>query len=273
VAILGLIAVAACQSPKPSPSTISPQGSESASPTEPSRPPSTPLARVTPNPSPNLDQAERVIKTLGGIIPTNVTAKVSTEQVVPNLDWQMVTIGEWRVAWDSGGQVGNVFHHPPAGMPANKLTAAKAVAAAKTFLQKLGVAAPAGVTPTTEQMPDSYWLVTWPRIDQGVPVGGDYIMVSVLGDGRFFEYARVWRPLGAKPNLQIDIETAIQDIDGCGIGPSGQVCKPSYEWYSPTDLNAPGDPNAPLRLGWLIKMGDTPAWVVDAETGEVLPIP
>ena len=274
-----LLAAAGCgsssSSSSSSPAASAPQPTATvtaAPPTASPKPPSTPIPHATPNPLPDPAQAEAAIHALGGTIPAGATAKSGTEQIVENLDWQMYSIGDWRVAWDASGQVANVFHHPPAKMPANKLKSATAIAAAKGFLGKLGVTLPSGATsaPTAELYPDNYWVVIWPRVAAGVPVDGDEIMVSVLGNGGFFEYTRIWRPLGAKPATPLSEAAALAKVPDCA---AAGKCKAGVEWYSPTDLDAPGDPLAPLKLGWLIRVANSPLYVVDAQTGDVIPIP
>jgi hypothetical protein len=106
------------------------------------------------------------------------------------------------------------------------------------------------------------WVVTWPRIVDGVPVSGDGVRVLMWRDGTFHGLAREERALAPVPSDQIDAATAQSVAEAAATtrfpAAAGdlRVVAVEQRWVAPNDTWDPARPDAPeavLELAWVVR--------------------
>ena len=147
-------------------------------------------------PEPATSRVERVVDRFDGTAYDEVTASDGAGQPVhvARFDARGRLVGAVAFGW----QV--------AGGP-TLANAAAARARGDRLAADLGLE-PSG-TPDVRQAPDETgWILTWPRLVDGVPVLGDGVRVDLWPDGRMHAIVRTERSLAARPATTLDEATA-----------------------------------------------------------------
>jgi hypothetical protein len=106
------------------------------------------------------------------------------------------------------------------------------------------------------------WIVSWPRLVDGVPVRGDGVRVSLWSDGSFHAVTRNERQLAAKPPSVLTAAAARAVAEQLAssrfqLGADGLVVVAVEQaWVAPNDTWDASRPDAPdetLRLAWAVR--------------------
>jgi hypothetical protein len=240
-------------------------------------PPPTASAEPTAVPSAVSDYdsaAAAIIAALGGEVPAGATAAITYGDTSDGSPSVHVALGDWQLAWDSGGVLRHVFWEqfnsgetlPPSAI----MTETQIRDRVDGFVAALGLTiGPPKEFAAQEGTWMAAWMAAWPRLVDGVPVEENGTRIWVNGDGTFLQYSYAWNPLAGKPATVITDAQAIQAAEPCE-GKAG-TCEATLVWHLPG--TAPAD--APMSLCWIVGPkggnGDWRVWV-DAGSGEVVDV-
>jgi hypothetical protein len=214
------------------------------------------LATAEPSRSPAevaaIARAVGVIASLGGSADPDPSTTVSDSGLLGE-PGEFVSVGGWRVQWDTQGRLIFVALLPSIVTPAPVTVISEAVARTRLadYRTRLGlvVASPNLLVsdPTTEG-----WRAQWDRLIGGVPVSSDGTLMAIGPDGAFLSYRYVESETAPTPAKTLSKAKALSLFPRCRNstgGPNGliETCTATFEWHAPQMTTG-----TPLQLCWRI---------------------
>jgi hypothetical protein len=137
---------------------------------------------------------------------------------------------------------------------------AAAIGRARTIARQAGVGS-LGRAAANASHGSGGWIVSWPRLVDGVPVRGDGVRVGLWSDGTLHSVSRAERPLAARPAFLSDAARATAAAAAFvsrRFGPNARTLTalaPTLAWVQPNDTwdASRADPAAPARIAWVIQ--------------------
>jgi hypothetical protein len=104
------------------------------------------------------------------------------------------------------------------------------------------------------------WRIEWDRLEDGIPVKNDGVVVTIWRDGTLAGIGRPWSQLGAKPDRVMDSARATSlaaEFLGRTVGPdvAFSIQHQELEWIQPNDtfdLAARVAGDGVMRLAWVV---------------------
>ena len=155
----------------------------------------------------------------------------------------------------------------PAGSENGRVDDRSAPGAARTYLQKAGLIAPAGSPRASWDPGLGTWKVSWERAIDGVPVPGDGTFVDVLPGGQLGAIAVVETPAAEAPAAPITPararEIALEWASAHGLPSFADfsASRPILEWRQANDFIEAAKPDSPeplLRLVFAVTFSYLP---------------
>jgi hypothetical protein len=136
---------------------------------------------------------------------------------------------------------------------------AAAIARARANARRAGVAV-VGRAVTNASHGSAGWIISWPRVVDGVPVWGDGVRIGMWSDGMLHSLSRTERPLGPRPAVLADATRAASAADAfvrARFGPNAPslaTLSPTLAWVQPNDTwDAPRRDAEPSRIAWIVE--------------------